>query len=50
MKPMEEHWRKHTMSTIDPDTGKVTLEYRAVIDHTLDEEECPMIPPVLRVY
>uniref|UniRef100_A0A4W5LJF1 Fumarate reductase/succinate dehydrogenase flavoprotein-like C-terminal domain-containing protein n=1 Tax=Hucho hucho TaxID=62062 RepID=A0A4W5LJF1_9TELE len=22
-KPFEEHWRKHTMSTVDPKTGKV---------------------------
>jgi len=48
--PMENHWRKHTMSYIDPETGKVTLKYRAVIDNTLDEEECPMVPPTLRVY
>jgi len=50
MVPMEEHWRKHTMSYIDEETGKVDLKYRAVIDHTLDEEECPMVPPTLRVY
>lgn len=23
-KPIEEHWRKHTMSTVDPKTGKVS--------------------------
>jgi len=50
MVPMEEHWRKHTMSYIDEETGKVDLKYRAVIDHTLDEEECPNVPPTLRVY
>jgi succinate dehydrogenase (ubiquinone) flavoprotein subunit len=50
MVPMENHWRKHTMSYIDPETGKVTLKYRAVIDGTLDEEECPSVPPTLRVY
>lgn len=48
--PMENHWRKHTMSYIDPETGKVTLKYRAVIDGTLDEAECPSVPPTLRVY
>lgn len=48
--PMEQHWRKHTMSLIDAETGKCTLQYRAVIDNTLDEEECPMVPPTLRVY
>merc|ERR1711970_88558 len=47
---MENHWRKHTMSYIDPETGKVTLKYRAVIDGTLDEAECPSVPPTLRVY
>jgi len=50
MKPIEEHWRKHTMSYIDEETGKVDLKYRAVIDNTLDEEECPNVPPTLRVY
>lgn len=48
--PVEEHWRKHTMSLIDVDTGKVTLHYRDVIDNTLDAEECPTVPPTLRVY
>ena len=50
MVPMENHWRKHTMSYIDEETGKVTLKYRGVIDGTLDEEECPSVPPTLRVY
>jgi len=48
--PLKDHWRKHTMSLIDETTGKVTLHYRPVIDNTLDEEECPMVPPTLRVY
>ncbi|CBY08793.1 unnamed protein product [Oikopleura dioica] len=48
--PMEQHWRKHTMSLIDPETGKVTLHYRGVIDNTLNEEECASVPPTLRVY
>lgn len=48
--PIENHFRKHTMSTIDVDTGVVTLTYRPVIDNTLDEEECPNVPPALRVY
>merc|ERR1712227_528972 len=50
MVPMENHWRKHTMSYIDEETGKVTLKYRAVIDGPLDEEEGPSVPPTLRVY
>lgn len=49
-RPMSEHWRKHTMSTIDPETGKVTLSYRAVIDHTLDANECATVPPAVRSY
>lgn len=28
IKPIEEHWRKHTLSWIDPETGKTTLTYR----------------------
>ena len=44
------NWMKHTLSTIDPKTGKVTLEYREVIHDTLDEVEFPSIPPMKRVY
>jgi len=49
-KPMEEHWRKHTLSWCDPETGKIDLAYRPVIDETLDEKECASVPPALRVY
>uniref|UniRef100_A0A674CV28 Succinate dehydrogenase [ubiquinone] flavoprotein subunit, mitochondrial n=1 Tax=Salmo trutta TaxID=8032 RepID=A0A674CV28_SALTR len=49
-KPIEEHWRKHTMSTVDPKTGKVTLKYRPVIDNSLDAEDCAAIPPAIRSY
>ncbi|KAF4522749.1 hypothetical protein B566_EDAN009294 [Ephemera danica] len=49
-KPMEQHWRKHTLSHIDEKTGKVTLKYRPVIDHTLDQAECATIPPAIRSY
>lgn len=24
-KPMDQHWRKHTLSYVDPKTGKVTI-------------------------
>lgn len=48
-KPMDEHWRKHTMSWSDP-SGKVTLKYRPVIDYTLDKEECATVPPAIRSY
>jgi len=47
---MDDHWRKHTMSDIDIETGKVTLNYRAVIDDTLDAEECAWVPPAVRSY
>ncbi|CAL8144163.1 unnamed protein product [Orchesella dallaii] len=49
-KPFEQHWRKHTLSTVDTETGKVTLTYRPVIDHTLDKQECGTVPPAVRSY
>uniref|UniRef100_A0A8C7NUC7 Succinate dehydrogenase [ubiquinone] flavoprotein subunit, mitochondrial n=1 Tax=Oncorhynchus mykiss TaxID=8022 RepID=A0A8C7NUC7_ONCMY len=49
-KPFEQHWRKHTMSTVDPKTGEVTLEYRPVIDTSLDQGECSAVPPAIRSY
>lgn len=48
-KPIEEHWRKHTLTWINPDTGDVTIDYRPVIDHTLDNE-CKTVPPAIRSY
>lgn len=48
-KPITEHWRKHTLTWIDPQTGKVTIDYRPVIDHTLDDE-CKTVPPAIRSY
>ena len=49
-KPIEEHWRKHTLTWINPDTGEVNIKYRPVIDHTLGEEECKTVPPAIRSY
>ncbi|XP_010871789.1 succinate dehydrogenase [ubiquinone] flavoprotein subunit, mitochondrial [Esox lucius] len=49
-KPIEQHWRKHTLSTVDPKTGKVTLKYRPVIDNSLDAEDCAAVPPAIRSY
>ena len=49
-KPIEEHWRKHTLSYFDEETGKVTIDYRPVIDHTLDAAECSTVPPAIRAY
>jgi succinate dehydrogenase (ubiquinone) flavoprotein subunit len=47
--PIEEHWRKHTMAWSD-EGGNVTLKYRPVIDHTLNNEECAWVPPAIRSY
>ncbi len=49
-KPLDQHWRKHTLSWCDQESGEVTLKYRPVIDETLDEKECATVPPALRVY
>lgn len=46
----EDHWRKHTLSRQDPETGKVTLQYRPVVDKTLDQKDCPTVPPKIRAY
>jgi len=48
-KPIEQHWRKHTLSSLD-ENGKVTLSYRPVIDSTLDEAKCASVPPKIRTY
>lgn len=48
--PAEQHWRKHTLSYVNVDTGKVTLKYRPVIDRTMDQKECKTVPPAVRVY
>ena len=50
MRPFEEHWRKHTMVTVDEKDGNTELFYRPVIDHTLDKEECDWVPPAVRSY
>lgn len=50
VKPIEEHWRKHTLATVDIDSGKVTLNYRPVIDKTLDTQECSTVAPAIRSY
>jgi len=49
-KPLDQHWRKHTLSWCDPEKGDVQLKYRPVIDETLDQKECATVPPALRVY
>jgi succinate dehydrogenase (ubiquinone) flavoprotein subunit len=49
-KPITDHWRKHTLTWINKDTGDVTIDYRPVIDHTLGQEECKTVPPAIRSY
>ncbi|KAJ3657783.1 hypothetical protein Zmor_009565 [Zophobas morio] len=47
---IEDHWRKHTLSWLEVETGKVCFTFRPVNDHTLDEDECPPVPPIIRKY
>jgi len=47
---VKDHWRKHTLSYIDIENGKVDIEYRPVIDDTLSKEECDWVPPAIRSY
>ncbi len=49
-KPLEQHWRKHTLSEQNVETGEVKLFYRPVIDHTLNQGECASVPPAVRSY
>uniref|UniRef100_A0A183D360 succinate dehydrogenase n=1 Tax=Gongylonema pulchrum TaxID=637853 RepID=A0A183D360_9BILA len=49
-KPFDQHWRKHTIISQNPETGKVSLSYRPVIDTTLDANEVEWIPPIVRKY
>ncbi|KAI0988712.1 hypothetical protein GJ496_000318 [Pomphorhynchus laevis] len=49
-KSFDQHWRKHTLSVSDEKTGKVTLSYRPVIDHTLDSTKVKTLPPFPRKY
>merc|ERR1711973_60745 len=48
--PMEQHWRKHTLAFTNGSSGETQLKYRAVIDPTLDAEECATVPPAIRSY
>jgi len=44
------NWMKHTLSSLNTDTGDVTLDYRPVHFNTLDSNEMETIPPAPRVY
>lgn len=37
-KPLEQHFRKHTMSKINVETGEVEIAYRKVVDQPLDDK------------
>ncbi|XP_064597033.1 LOW QUALITY PROTEIN: succinate dehydrogenase [ubiquinone] flavoprotein subunit, mitochondrial-like [Liolophura sinensis] len=49
-KTLKDHWRKHSLSYVDINTGKLKLDYRPVIDGTLDESDCPHVAPAIRSY
>uniref|UniRef100_A0A2K6D3E0 Succinate dehydrogenase [ubiquinone] flavoprotein subunit, mitochondrial n=1 Tax=Macaca nemestrina TaxID=9545 RepID=A0A2K6D3E0_MACNE len=53
-KPFEEPLEKHTLSYVDRQHWEgqcgVTLEYRPVIDKTLNEADCATVPPAIRSY
>lgn len=44
------NWMKHTLTTMDVETGEVKIDYRPVHNYTLDEKEWGYIPPFKRVY
>jgi succinate dehydrogenase (ubiquinone) flavoprotein subunit len=48
--PVEQHWRKHTLTNIDVVSGKVSISYRPVIDKVLDSSKIDTIPPKIRAY
>jgi succinate dehydrogenase / fumarate reductase flavoprotein subunit len=45
----DQEWQKHTLSWMDPESGKVKLDYRPVHMYTLTDE-IEVIPPAARVY
>ncbi|KAJ1914439.1 succinate dehydrogenase flavoprotein subunit [Mycoemilia scoparia] len=46
----DKEWMKHTLSFQTNVDDPVKLDYRGVISHTLDENECKSVPPFKRVY
>ena len=46
----DENWRKHTLSWQQHTGDPVSIKYRKVIATTLDEAECPPVPPAVRSY
>ena len=46
----DKNWTKHTLSWQKSPQDKVELGYRAVVSHTLDENECKSVPAFKRTY
>ena len=46
----DKEWMKHSLTFQKKPQGKIDLSYRAVVSHTLDENECAAVPPFKRVY
>lgn len=46
----DELYMKHTLSWQSQETDEVKIGYREVLFNTLDEEECPSVPPKKRSY
>jgi succinate dehydrogenase (ubiquinone) flavoprotein subunit len=46
----DKEWMKHSLTFQKTPHGKTDLTYRAVVGHTLDENECAAVPPFKRVY
>ena len=46
----DNEWMKHSLAYFNAETGKTEVTYRPIHYHTLDEEECAVVPPVARVY
>jgi succinate dehydrogenase / fumarate reductase flavoprotein subunit len=45
----DEHWMKHTLAWLDPNTGHAKIDYRPVHTYTLTNE-VEYIPPKARTY
>lgn len=46
----DENWMKHSVAYFDAEKGETDVKYRPIHYHTLDEDECAVVPPVARVY
>jgi hypothetical protein len=40
----------HCLQYFDTSSGEVSIAYRPIHKQTLDEQECPAVPPARRVY